>query len=190
MTLIDAEDELEGDVDGTICRFDEFALPQPLLSAIEDLGFVSCTPIQAESLPYGLSDYDVTGQAQTGTGKTAAFLISIFTKMWENPLQEAPALGSPRALVLAPTRELALQIESDAVDLSKHMNLQLLSLVGGMDFEKQQKKLEKRAVDLVVATPGRLIDFIQRKQINLRGVETLVIDEADRMLDMLSLIHI
>ena len=100
------------------------------------------------------------------------------------PLQEAPALGSPRALVLAPTRELALQIESDAMDLSKHMNLQLLSLVGGMDFEKQQKKLEKRAVDLVVATPGRLIDFIERRQINLRKVETLVIDEADRMLDM------
>ena len=182
--MIEAEDKLEGGSDSEICRFDEFALPQPLLRAIEDLGFVSCTPIQAESLPYGLSDYDVTGQAQTGTGKTAAFLISIFTKLWEKPLQEAPALGSPRALVLAPTRELALQIESDAMDLSKHMNLQLLSLVGGMDFEKQQKKLEKRAVDLVVATPGRLIDFIERRQINLRKVETLVIDEADRMLDM------
>lgn len=182
--MIDAEEKLEDGSEREICRFDEFALPQPLLRAIEDLGFVSCTPIQAESLPYGLSDYDVTGQAQTGTGKTAAFLISIFTKLWEKPLQEAPALGSPRALVLAPTRELALQIESDAMNLSKHMNLQLLSLVGGMDFEKQQKKLEKRAVDLVVATPGRLIDFIERRQINLRKVETLVIDEADRMLDM------
>ena len=90
MTLIDADDKLEGGGDREICHFDEFALPQPLLRAIEDLGFVSCTPIQAESLPYGLSDYDVTGQAQTGTGKTAAFLISIFTKLWENLYKKHP----------------------------------------------------------------------------------------------------
>ncbi len=165
-------------------RFHDFALPLPLMRGIADLGFEYCTPIQSRALPYSLSDYDVTGQAQTGTGKTAAFLVTILSRFWEHPLQEAPPLGSPRALILAPTRELALQIEGDAKGLSKYMEERTVCVVGGMDFQSQLKRLEKRPVDLLVATPGRLIDFLERRHVSLKNVEILVIDEADRMLDM------
>ena len=165
-------------------RFQELALPQPLVAAVDELGFEFCTPIQGRSLPFSLSDYDVTGQAQTGTGKTAAFLITLFTRFWENPLQTEQASGTPRALVLAPTRELAMQIEGDAQGLSKHMGMRTVCVVGGMDYGKQREELEEGPVDVLVATPGRLIDFVERREINLREVEVLVIDEADRMLDM------
>ena len=165
-------------------RFHDFALPTPLMRAIAELGFEYCTPIQSGVLPFSLSDYDVTGQAQTGTGKTAAFLVSMLTRFWENPLQDEPKLGCPRALILAPTRELALQIEGDAKGLSKFMDERTVCVVGGMDFQAQLKKLERKPVDILVATPGRLIDFLDRNAVNLRYVETLVIDEADRMLDM------
>ena len=164
-------------------KFADFALPEPLLKAIEDLEFETCTPIQSEVLPYSLADYDVTGQAQTGTGKTAAFLITILTHLWEQPKDDHPK-GTPRALVLAPTRELALQIESDAHDLGKHMGLSAQCVVGGIDFQKQLDRLNKEPVDILIGTPGRLIDFINRRHINLKAVEILVIDEADRMLDM------
>ncbi|HEX7037967.1 MAG TPA: DEAD/DEAH box helicase [Pseudomonadales bacterium] len=165
-------------------RFHDFALPLPLLHAIADLGFSYCTPIQSGVLPYSLSDYDVTGQAQTGTGKTAAFLITILTRLWENPDQSPRPVGTPRALVLAPTRELALQIESDARDLAKYMDTGICCVVGGMDFQKQLERIKSGRLDLLIATPGRLLDFINRRQINLKQVEVLVIDEADRMLDM------
>ena len=165
-------------------HFQDLALPPNLNRAINDLGFENCTPIQGAVLPYSLSDYDVTGQAQTGTGKTAAFLITILTQQIEYPPNESASIGFPRALILAPTRELALQIESDAEDLSKHLNTHVVAVVGGMDFEKQRQKIEKQPLDILVATPGRLIDFCQRRVINLREVEILVIDEADRMLDM------
>ena len=165
-------------------RFQELALPDPLVAAVDELGFEFCTPIQGRSLPFSLSDYDVTGQAQTGTGKTAAFLITLFTRFWENPLQAEQRTGTPRALVLAPTRELAMQIEGDAQSLSKHMGMRTVCVVGGMDYGKQREELEEGPVDVLVATPGRLIDFVERREINLREVEVLVIDEADRMLDM------
>ncbi len=165
-------------------RFHDFALPLPLMEAIAKLGFEYCTPIQSQVLPFALSDYDVTGQAQTGTGKTAAFLVSLLTRFWENPLQETPARGCPRALILAPTRELALQIEGDSKGLSRFMHERTVCVVGGMDYQAQLKKLEKKPVDIVVATPGRLIDFLNRNALNLKHVEVLVIDEADRMLDM------
>ncbi len=165
-------------------RFQELALPEPLLKAITKLGFEECTPIQGQALPFSLSDYDVTGQAQTGTGKTAAFLITLFTRFWEYPLQQRPNLGTPRALVLAPTRELALQIEGDAEGLNRYMDMRTVCVVGGMDFDRQRAELMKGPVDILVATPGRLIDFLDRRDINLSGVECLVIDEADRMLDM------
>ena len=165
-------------------RFQELALPEPLLKAITKLGFEECTPIQGRALPFSLSDYDVTGQAQTGTGKTAAFLITLFTRFWENPLQQRPNLGTPRALVLAPTRELALQIEGDAEGLNRFMDMRTVCVVGGMDFDRQRTELMKGPVDILVATPGRLIDFLDRRDINLSSVECLVIDEADRMLDM------
>ena len=165
-------------------RFHDFALPDPLMRAVHDLGYEYCTPIQSVALPFGLADYDVTGQAQTGTGKTAAFLITLLTRFWENPLPDGRQVGSPRALVLAPTRELALQIEGDAKALSRHMDERTVCVVGGMDIKKQRDKLQKKPVDILVATPGRLIDFVNRRDIRLDAVEILVIDEADRMLDM------
>ncbi|MEQ8859629.1 MAG: DEAD/DEAH box helicase [Pseudomonadales bacterium] len=165
-------------------RFHDYALPEPLMHAIADLGFSYCTPIQSGVLPFSLADYDVTGQAQTGTGKTAAFLITILTRTWENPDQSERPKGTPRALVLAPTRELALQIESDAHDLAKYMDAGVVCVVGGMDFQKQLDRVKSGRLDLLIATPGRLLDFINRRQINLKQVEVLVIDEADRMLDM------
>jgi ATP-dependent RNA helicase RhlB len=164
--------------------FSEFALPKPLLDAISDLEFTHCTPIQSAVLPASLADYDVTGQAQTGTGKTAAFLITILTRIWEEPDTEPRASGCPRALVLAPTRELALQIESDAEDLAKYMDVGIQCVVGGMDFQKQLDRVTGETCHLLIATPGRLIDFINRRKIRLKEVEMLVIDEADRMLDM------
>lgn len=165
--------------------FKEFGLPPELSRAIEDLGFAFCTPIQAETLPHSLSNYDVTGQAQTGTGKTAAFLISIISHQLENPLPEPPANGTPRALIIAPTRELALQIAADAELLTKHLPwMNVVSVVGGMDFERQRKILENEIVDILVATPGRLIDFVTRGKVSLRKVEQVVLDEADRMLSM------
>lgn len=164
-------------------RFHDFALPTPLMHGIADLGFEYCTPIQSRVLPYSLADYDVTGQAQTGTGKTAAFLVTVLTRFWENPVEDQP-LGAPRALVLAPTRELAMQIEGDAKGLAKYMDERTVCVVGGIDIQAQLNKLEKKPVDILVATPGRLIDFLERRAVNLRSVECLVIDEADRMLDM------
>ncbi len=176
------EAPLNADAPAT-ARFDEFALPDPLLKAIEALKFEFTTPIQDAVLPFSLADYDVTGQAQTGTGKTAAFLISTLTQLWENPKANHKK-GTPRALVLAPTRELAMQIEGDALDLVKHMDLEVQCVVGGIDFQKQRDRLEREPVDILVATPGRLLDFVNRRDIHLREVEVLVIDEADRMLDM------
>jgi ATP-dependent RNA helicase RhlB len=165
-------------------RFHDFALPLPVMRAIADLGFEYCTPIQSEVLPYSLADYDVTGQAQTGTGKTAAFLVTILARQWEHPKSPANPPGTPRALVLAPTRELAIQIEQDGRDLAKYMDTVVVSVVGGMDFNKQRLQLTEGPVDILVATPGRLLDFINRRVIDLSRVEVLVIDEADRMLDM------
>jgi ATP-dependent RNA helicase RhlB len=165
-------------------RFKEFALPEPLLKAIEDLQFEYTTAIQSAVLPASLADYDVTGQAQTGTGKTAAFLITILTRIWEEPDKEPRKKGCPRALVLAPTRELALQIESDAQDLAKYMDVGVQCVVGGMDFQRQLDKITGETLHLLIATPGRLIDFINRRKLSLREVQMLVIDEADRMLDM------
>jgi ATP-dependent RNA helicase RhlB len=165
-------------------RFHDFALPLPIMHGIADLGFEYCTPIQSEVLPYSLADYDVTGQAQTGTGKTAAFLVTILARQWEHPKSPANPPGTPRALVLAPTRELAIQIEQDGRDLAKHMDTVVVSVVGGMDFNKQRLQLTEGPVDILVATPGRLLDFINRRVIDLSRVEVLVIDEADRMLDM------
>ncbi|MCB1684929.1 MAG: DEAD/DEAH box helicase [Pseudomonadales bacterium] len=165
-------------------RFHDFCLPDPLLHAIADLNFEYCTPIQSAVLPASLADYDVTGQAQTGTGKTAAFLITILTRLWEEPDLTPRPPGTPRALVLAPTRELAMQIESDALDLAKYMNIGVQCVVGGIDFQKQLDRLQNETVHLLAATPGRLLDFINRRKINLRQTDMLVIDEADRMLDM------
>jgi ATP-dependent RNA helicase RhlB len=165
-------------------RFHDMNLPDSLMHAIHDLGFQYCTPIQAELLPGALKGRDAIGQAQTGTGKSAAFLISIFVKLLEEPLNEKRKFGTPRVLILAPTRELVLQIEKDTRDIGKYTGISSLSVFGGMNFDQQKKKLETSVVDIVAATPGRLLDFKHRKILDLSRVEVLVIDEADRMLDM------
>jgi len=165
-------------------RFHDFDLPNPLLHAISDLGFEYCTPIQAEILPSSLSGKDASGRAQTGTGKTAAFLITVITRMLNNPIQGNRKPGTPRILVLAPTRELVLQISEEARHLSKYTDLQTISVFGGMDYEKQRKQLSADPVDIIVATPGRLLDFQRHRDITLKKIEVLILDEADRMLDM------
>jgi ATP-dependent RNA helicase RhlB len=165
-------------------RFHDFDLPNPLLHAIYDLGFEYCTPIQAEIFPSSLSGRDASGRAQTGTGKTAAFLITVITRMLYNPVQGKRKPGAPRVLILAPTRELVLQISEEARQLSKYCALKIVSVFGGMDYGRQRKQLTAGPVDIIVATPGRLLDFQRRHEINLKGIELLIIDEADRMLDM------
>ena len=165
-------------------RFHDLGLPDEVVHAIADLNFQYCTPVQAEILPKSLEGLDATGQAQTGTGKTAAFLITILNHILRNPLPHKRAVGTPRALVLAPTRELVLQIEKDAHHLGKYCGVNVFSILGGMDYERQKKKLADAPVDIMVATPGRLLDFKGQGRLHLGQVEILVIDEADRMLDM------
>jgi ATP-dependent RNA helicase RhlB len=164
--------------------FDKLELQKPLRDAIRELGFQKCTPIQAQSLVHTLQGHDVTGRAQTGTGKTAAFLITIINDLLCNPIEEERFIGEPRALVIAPTRELAIQIANDAKNLTKFTDLHTVTLVGGEDYQKQHKALDAKPVDIVVATPGRLLDFVSNDNLYLGLVELLVLDEADRMLDM------
>ena len=164
--------------------FGELGLPEPLLRAVDDLGFTHCTPIQQEVLPYTLLGHDCIGKAQTGTGKTAAFLLTILTDLLNTPPEEPRYAGEPRALVIAPTRELVLQIAKDAADLARHTDMHIVTLIGGVDYDRQRQQLERRLVDILVATPGRLMDFHSQRQVHLDRVELLVIDEADRMLDM------
>ncbi len=163
--------------------FQRLDLPEELGRAILDLGFESCTPVQNQVLPHSLDGKDIIAQAQTGTGKTAAFLLSIITYDLENPSIDERPDGTPYALVIAPTRELVIQITNDAESLTKYTDLNVVSLVGGMDYDRQRSKLNKR-VDGVVATPGRLLDFARNGVVDLSEVEILVIDEADRMLSM------
>ena len=165
-------------------RFQDLKLPKELLRAISEQGFDYCTPIQAQSLFYTLHGVDLIGKAQTGTGKTAAFLIAILTYLLEEEVPAGQKIGAPRALILAPTRELVIQICKDAEALMRHTSFKLLSVVGGMDYVKQRDQLRGEKIDLLVATPGRLLDFHSKRDVDLREVEVLVLDEADRMLDM------
>jgi ATP-dependent RNA helicase RhlB len=135
-------------------------------------------------LPHTLQGHDAIGKAQTGTGKTAAFLITIFNDLLCHPVEGERFVGEPRALVIAPTRELVMQIAADAEELARYTNLKVATLIGGMDYQKQLNRLSTQVVDLVVATPGRLLDFMGRRDLYLDHVEILVLDEADRMLDM------
>lgn len=165
-------------------RFHDFDLPDPLMHAISDLGFQYCTPIQAEILPSTLSGKDASGRAQTGTGKTAAFLIAVITRLLNHPHTGERPHGTPRVLILAPTRELVLQISAEARQLVTYCGLKIISVFGGMDYDKQRQQLAAGPADIMVATPGRLLDFQRRGDITLKKVEVMIIDEADRMLDM------
>ena len=170
-------------VDGAV-RFHDFDLPQAIMHAIYDLEYEYCTPIQAEILPSTLAGKDASGRAQTGTGKTAAFLISTFTRLHQSPLEGRRRSGTPRVLIIAPTRELVLQIAAEAEAMARYLTMRIVTVFGGMDYEKQKRQLHGAAIDVVVATPGRLLDFQRHKDLHLDKVEILIIDEADRMLDM------
>ena len=164
--------------------FASLPLPEPVMRGIRDAGFVSATPIQEAALPLALRGKDVAGQSQTGTGKTAAFLIAAFTRCLSHP---APARGggatAPRVLIIAPTRELVVQIEADARLLGAHTGFKILAVYGGIDYNKQREAL-RESCDVLVGTPGRLIDYLKQHIWSPTRVEVLVIDEADRMFDM------
>ncbi|MFN2308374.1 MAG: ATP-dependent RNA helicase RhlB [Gammaproteobacteria bacterium] len=163
-------------------RFSELGLAAPILQGLADAGFEYCTPIQAQTLPLALQGRDIAGQAQTGTGKTAAFLLALFQHLLTSPAPERRA-NQPRALVLAPTRELAIQIHSDAQQLSRHLELRFALIYGGTGYEQQRQSLED-GVDVLIGTPGRTIDYFKQQVFDLRAVQVVVLDEADRMLDL------
>ena len=166
----------------TDIEFSSLPLDSRLLSALDRLGFKYCTPIQAEALPLLLAKKDVSGQAHTGTGKTLAFLLACAQHLLTSE-QKQTIPGKPRVLILAPTRELALQILKDAESLLKNTPLKLAICYGGKAYE-QQKNQFNQPVDILVGTPGRLIDFFKQKLYNLKSIEAMVLDEADRMFDM------
>jgi ATP-dependent RNA helicase RhlB len=161
--------------------FEELNLSREVLEGIKDTGFVTLTAVQEASLPLALAGKDLAVQAQTGTGKTAAFLISIFNRI--KKIESPPPGRAPRAIIIAPTRELAIQILEDAQVLGRHTGLDCMAVYGGVDYQKQREKLEA-GTDVLVGTPGRLIDYFKQKVFSLKYIETLVIDEADRMFDM------
>ena len=163
--------------------FSSFQLPPELMQGIEDAGFSKCTPIQAETLPVALKGQDVAGQAQTGTGKTAAFLVAVFNHLLTHPADERRGQDQPRALMLAPTRELAIQIHDDAKALGKHTGLRLGLAYGGTGYEQQRERIAA-GVDILIGTPGRLIDYFKQHVYNLKMTQAVVLDEADRMFDL------
>ena len=164
-------------------RFDEYKLPDSLLQGLKQANFEFCTPIQAQTLPHTLQGQDVAGQAQTGTGKTMAFLIAVYHRLLTQPASEHRKPNQPRALIIAPTRELAIQIHKDAELLGKHAGLKLALVYGGIAYEKQRQQIAD-GVDILIATPGRLIDYFKQHVFNLKAIQALVLDEADRMFDL------
>jgi ATP-dependent RNA helicase RhlB len=164
----------------TDTRFDQFDLPGQVLSGVADAGFTRCTPIQAQVLPVSLKGHDVAGQAQTGTGKTAAFLVTVLARLLTLPERDA---NLPAALILAPTRELCRQIFEEAGVLGRYCNFRIAQIVGGVDYKKQADQL-REGVDIIICTPGRLIDYYKQGIFKTAGIKVLVIDEADRLLDL------
>ncbi len=164
--------------------FATLSLPEPVMQGIRDAGFVAATPIQEATLPLALKGKDVAGQSQTGTGKTAAFLIAAFTRLLRTPERAAPAgAAAPRVLVIAPTRELVVQIEADARQLGRFTPFKIHAVYGGIDYARQRDTL-REGCDVLIGTPGRLIDYLKQHVWSPRRVEVLVVDEADRMFDM------
>ncbi|MBW1848453.1 MAG: DEAD/DEAH box helicase [Deltaproteobacteria bacterium] len=164
----------------TKIKFADLDLPDKILSGLHDGGFINCSPIQAQVLPKSLTGIDIAGQAQTGTGKTAAFLVTVFAKLLA--LKEKKA-KFPSALIVAPTRELALQIYEEAKIIGRYTDISLLKVVGGVQY-RQQADVLQQGVDIVVGTPGRLIDYQKQKIFKPDNIQIVVIDEADRLLDM------
>jgi len=168
--------------DAATPAFSELGLPESLIRATDELGFTRCTEIQGLTLPHIIAGRDVAAQAQTGTGKTAAFLLGSFARLLANPVTERRA-DQVRMLVIAPTRELAMQIKKDADSLGKHVDLTCSVVYGGIDYEKQREELAA-GVDVLIGTPGRLIDYFKQKVYDLSALEIVVLDEADRMFDL------
>jgi len=168
----------------TDITFSTFELHPDLLAGLEGAGFTRCTPIQAMTLPVALPGGDVAGQAQTGTGKTLAFLVTVINRLLTRPALADRKPEDPRALILAPTRELAIQIHKDAVKFAADLGLKFALVYGGVDYDKQRELLQAGA-DVIIATPGRLIDYVkQHKVVSLHACEVCVLDEADRMFDL------
>lgn len=170
----------------TFESFTDLPLSKEVLRAVNALKFTALTPIQAQILPHTLAGQDAIGQAQTGTGKTATFLITAIEALLKKPFlaSEQRFLAEPRALILAPTRELAQQIFADCRELVRFSGLYALCMTGGADFDNQEAQLYKKPLDILIGTPGRIIDWVKRGELFLDRVEILVLDEADRMLDM------
>ncbi|HYB34235.1 MAG TPA: DEAD/DEAH box helicase [Steroidobacteraceae bacterium] len=163
--------------------FASLGLKHEVMEGIRQAGFVTCTPIQAQALPIALTGRDIAGQAQTGTGKTAAFLVALYQALLTRPPAPGRNPTSIRALIVAPTRELAVQIHRDALVLGAHTGLRHTVVFGGIDYEKQRQQLSE-GCDVLVGTPGRLIDYFKQHVFDLRHAQVLVLDEADRMFDL------
>ncbi|MEN8177152.1 MAG: ATP-dependent RNA helicase RhlB [Pseudomonadota bacterium] len=167
----------------TKTRFDQFNLAPEILQGIQDAGFTYCTPIQAETLPILLEGKDLAGQAQTGTGKTAAFLVATLQHLLNHPADEQRRANQPRALMVAPTRELAVQIYNDTQTLTKHTGFSSMVVFGGTGYDQQRRQLGE-GVDILIGTPGRLIDYLKQRVYDLSAIQVIVLDEADRMFDL------
>lgn len=163
--------------------FTDLNLLEPLQAGVDAAGFTACTPIQATTLPRALQGKDVAGQAQTGTGKTAAFLLATFNHLLKHAPEEEPKTSSPRAVIMAPTRELAVQIHADALVLGGSTGLRIKLVYGGSDYDKQRDDIAA-GVDLLIGTPGRLIDYFKQGVFRLDRTQVVVLDEADRMFDL------
>jgi ATP-dependent RNA helicase RhlB len=163
--------------------FDSLNIPESVKRGIAEQGFTRATPIQAQTLPVALAGRDVAGQAQTGTGKTAAFLIALFNRLLTDSGNPNRPVNAPRAIVIAPTRELAVQIHSDALAVGKFTGLKFAIVFGGVDYDKQRRILEE-GVDVLIGTPGRIIDYFKQHVFDLRHIQVAVMDEADRMFDL------
>jgi ATP-dependent RNA helicase RhlB len=163
--------------------FDSLPLAPEILQGVLDAGFTHCTPIQAQTLPIALTGRDVAGQAQTGTGKTAAFLVALFQRLADHPPAPTRSQTGIRALIIAPTRELAVQIHKDAVLLGARTEYRIAVVFGGVDYDKQRRQLED-GVDILIGTPGRVIDYHKQHAFDTRHVQAVVLDEADRMFDL------
>ena len=178
------KDRIMSDKPLTDVTFSSFELQPALLAGLEGAGFTRCTPIQALTLPVALPGGDVAGQAQTGTGKTLAFLVAVVNRLLTRPALADRKPEDPRALILAPTRELAIQIHKDAMKFAADTGLRFALVYGGVDYDKQRELLQQ-GVDVIIATPGRLIDYVkQHKVVSLHACEICVLDEADRMFDL------
>ena len=163
--------------------FDSFDLEPSLLAGLHAAGFTRCTPIQALTLPLALQGRDVAGQAQTGTGKTAAFLVAVVNRLLTRPAFTERGASDPRAVIIAPTRELAIQIDKDFQSLCAGTGIKSALIYGGIDYDKQREQL-RGGVDIIIATPGRLLDYFKQRVFAFSAVEVLVLDEADRMFDL------